>query len=348
MPGRHGLFFVAVATAALHSPTSLAEPDAARPVDPGEVYEPGHRPRPEGAVVASVQAEELARWNAGGASDPGLPSNRPGFHPAPRVHVSLDGAPLRLPDRARGKRGVLSRVAVLAQARNFGYWPFRVCFEEGLRRFAKLSGATAMRLSVARDGHVSKSTVIQTGLQQSDVSQCLTEKARRFRFSPAPSRPFSLRLIVDLHPGDAPLPDTVPVQPAEARQAEVESTPKLHAQSALEALGAARGRVAECYARAASGDPKLWGRLAILLDVDPKGRVTSAAQYESQFPAAGVVACAKEAVRGAQFSTAPGEGAGMRLVWALRLGAPATAAVSGTVPPETPAASNAELGSRDP
>lgn len=354
MRARFALLSAIVAAAVgLGAPVSSAEPGApvalpttAGQVDPGEVYEPGRRPRSGGAVVASVEAEQIARWNVGGSGDPGLPSNRRSFHPAPRVHVSLDDAtPLRLPEKARGKRGVLSRVAVLAQARNLGYWPFRICYEEGLRRLPRLFGTSELRLSVARDGRVTKSAVVNTELQQSDVSQCLVEKAHRLRFSPAPPKSFVLRLVIDLHPGDAPIPDAISSERLEPQQSESPAVARLRVGDALAALAPARERVAECYSRAVIADAKLWGRLALLLDVDAKGGVTSATQFESRFPAAGVVACAIEAARTAKFGTALGGGAGMRLIWALKLGVPATPAV--TPAPEA-ASLDAGAGSRDP
>lgn len=357
MLGRRGLLHAAAAAISalcvlLSVAAQGAAPSAASPIDAGEVYEPGRRPRPDGPVVASVEAEQIARWNAGGASDPDLPSNRPGFHPAPRVHVSLDDTVRHLlPEKARATRGRLSRAAVLAQARNLGYWPFRLCYEDGLRRLPKLSGASVLHLWVARDGHVTKGTVTKSELQQSDVSQCLAEKARRLRFSPAPPRSFALSLVVDLHPGDVPLPDATPQKPLGPEQAKsLVLGAGLGVSEALQALAPARERVAECYSRATMGDSKLWGRLALLLDIDAKGGVTRAIQYETQFPAPGVVACAAEAARTAKFTAGPREGAGMRLVWALKLGAPATPAV--TEPPATsPAADSPDpgaSGSRDP
>lgn len=297
------------------------EPGPGNLADAGEVYAPGRRPRPDGPVVASVEAEDLARWNVGGSSDPTVPSNRPGFHPAARVHVSLDEDGLRLPEHASGRRGVLSRTAVLSQARNHGYWPFRLCYEDGLRRGGQLSGTTVLRLTVGRSGRVTKGAIVETDLHQSDVSQCLVGGASRLRFSPGPAHAFAVRLVVELRPGDASLPDVAVGEPG-GNEPHAPPIPSLGAARVLTALSGAREAVMRCFASAAATDPRLWGRLALLLDVDQHGRPVRVTQHESRFPSPEVVTCARQAAEAARFGTGPGEGAGSRLVWALKLGAP--------------------------
>ena len=94
------------------------------------------RPRLPGAVQAAVHDELLARWNVGGTGDPTFISNRSNYHPGARVVVDTTVVAGRLPVRSRHgrRRGVLSQQGLLAQSRTQGYWPFRLCFEDGLRR----------------------------------------------------------------------------------------------------------------------------------------------------------------------------------------------------------------------
>src|SRR5262249_45722571 len=139
-------------------PAGLVSPDAVRP-EP--VRGPGPRARPDGAVQAAVADEDLARWNVGGTSDPRFVSNRPGFHAAPGVMVETTVRGGALPARSNGK-GVLSELAVLAQTRNHGYWPFRLCYETGLRQNPKVRGKSSLHVTIDTRGHVSASRVANT------------------------------------------------------------------------------------------------------------------------------------------------------------------------------------------
>ena len=56
------------------------------------------------------------------------PGKRP-YHPAPRIVVDVVAA-----------QGGASAAALQRTARNLGYWPFRQCYEEGLRRDPHLAG----------------------------------------------------------------------------------------------------------------------------------------------------------------------------------------------------------------
>ena len=88
-------------------------------------YPPGGRVRAPGAGHASSDDENIARWNRGGwagaTSEVGGDNKPP--HPAPRVKVDV----LKITGKA-------SEADVLRVARSKGYWPLRLCYEEGLRR----------------------------------------------------------------------------------------------------------------------------------------------------------------------------------------------------------------------
>jgi hypothetical protein len=264
--------------------------------------------------------EELARWNLGGDGDPNFSSNRANFHPAPRVLVDVGIRTGAIPKRSKSK-GVLSEASLVAQARNAGYWPFRLCFEEGLRRDPSLRGKTRVRFTVESSGHVRSEKMAFSELKDQSVGKCLAARTRALHFSPAPSRRVHADITIDLNPGDAPLPDWRP------SGAGPEAGAKLDESGAARALSDRLGKVTECYSNGLARDPKLWGRLAILLDIDAEGRVLSASEHDSRFPDRSVSACVLDTLRGAQLPKP--EGTPARLVWAVRLGTPPTPETTG-------------------
>ncbi len=283
---------------------------AAASVSTDQLYVVGQRPRRGGPVQASVADEDLARWNVGGSSDPDLPSNKPGFHPAPRVKVdTVVRGPA--PERS-SKKGVLSKTAVLAEARNLGYWPFRLCFEAGLRRNPKLRGKTRLRVTLRRAGKPASVRLLSTELADREAATCLVERARSLSFTPAPRRRVTVEVSIDLSHGDAPLPGMDEVT------ANRGATPDLRALS--RALDTRLPALARCYADALKGDPKLWGRLGIRLDVDAMGTARTIAEAGSAFPQQATAACALDAIRTPPIS---GEVRGpLSVVWGVRFGHP--------------------------
>ncbi|HEX3593893.1 MAG TPA: AgmX/PglI C-terminal domain-containing protein, partial [Polyangiaceae bacterium] len=144
------------------------------------VYPSGERPRADGPVQASVADEDLARWNVGGTSDGHFPSNRPGFHVAPRVKVDVSLRPGQLPFQS-SRKGVLSETAVLAQSRNHGYWPFRICFEAGLRKDPKLRGKSRLHAVIEPSGHVRAARVVASELDDHEVARCVVARAETLK-----------------------------------------------------------------------------------------------------------------------------------------------------------------------
>jgi hypothetical protein len=299
----------------------LVLPDAVRPE---AVRGPGQRSRPDGAVQAAVADEDLARWNVGGTSDPRFVSNRPGFHVAPRVMVETFVRGGHLPARSNGK-GILSELAVLAQTRNRGYWPFRLCYETGLRQNPKLRGKSSVHLTIDTRGRVSSSRVATTELADREVATCLAERAKELKFTPAPSRRTGVDIGVELSPGDAPLPELALSAPADVPEAILGRS---DARRLEETLAGAVAAASSCFAAGRALDPQLWGRIGLRFDVDRHGNVT-VREHESRFPDQGVVRCATAAIQ-----ALPLEGtlAGpISFAWGLRLGAP----------PQPPVAANA-------
>jgi hypothetical protein len=271
---------------------------------------PSRRSRAEGRIAAATQDEQLARWNLGGCSDPAHPSNRPGYHPAPRVRVDVDVLSGSLPRQARTGP---SRERLLAQARSDGYWPFRLCYEDGLRADQKLEGRTSLRLSLAAAGAVKSVRVVHTELPSRPVAECLGLQAHKFVFEPPPGRRVTLEVAVSLWPGDAP----VPALPAASK----DPTPTLDLDAAAALINARRGDLVACYLRGLQEDPRLWGRIELLIELDGQGAVSRTSEQNSHFPDRRVVTCLGRAIREVSFQSVRGAGAG-RFVYAVRLGSP--------------------------
>jgi hypothetical protein len=232
------------------------------------------------------------------------------------VDISVRGG--SLPKRAKSKK-LFSESSLVAQARNAGYWPFRLCFEDGLRRDPALRGKTRVRFVVETSGRVKSERMAFTELKDHTVAKCLSARVRAFHFSPAPTKRVHADATIDLGPGDAPLPEAN-VADAQGASSSDESG-KFDGAAVGRALGdQLSGHVAGCYERGLDRDPRLWGRLAILMDVDTEGRVRGAAEHESRFPDPMVFSCVVEGIQGAALP--PPVGGPIQVVWPLKLGSP--------------------------
>ena len=96
-------------------------------------------------------------------------------HPAPRIKVDV----LKLSGR-------INEADVLRQARSKGYWPFRLCYEEGLRRSQKLHGTVHVRVTVGASGAVRGAQKVAAEVDDPTVVGCVVKAARGLRF-PRPS-----------------------------------------------------------------------------------------------------------------------------------------------------------------
>jgi hypothetical protein len=271
---------------------------------------PSRRSRAEGRIVAATQDEELARWNLGGCSDPAHASNRPGYHPAPRVRVDVELLSGSLPSHARTGP---SRDRLLAHARSHGYWPFRLCYEDGLRADPKLEGRTSLRMTLAAAGTVKSVRVVHTELASQRVAECLGLQAHKLVFEPPPGRRVTLEVGVSLWPGDAPVPALL--------GASEDRPPTLDLDAAAALINARRGDLVACYLRGLQEDPRLWGRIELLIELDGQGAVSRTSEQTSRFPDRRVVTCLGRAIREVSFQAVRGAGAG-RFVYAVRLGSP--------------------------
>ncbi|HYQ14524.1 MAG TPA: hypothetical protein VEQ58_02165, partial [Polyangiaceae bacterium] len=228
--------------------------------------------------MASLERDdELFRWALGGSSDPAHPSNQPGYHPATRVVVDVS-----LLSRApKGSTKRLERIA-----RSSGYWPLRGCFEDAQRLSAKTERAARVRLTLSANGKVLGSRLLGTAPER-DYARCVQARLQRLDFSPGFTRKLDVEISVKQWPGHAPVPPRAP-----------DPTPKLPRELgvALQSLTPALGA---CYERGLRVDPRLWGRVALQVELDVDGAVKSAAPIETRFPDAEVAECARQALLGA-------------------------------------------------
>jgi hypothetical protein len=311
-------------------PTSLDPPDSQagatselRSLPSIEVEAPyrlWERPRERGEVYAAGRDEELARWNVGGTRDPGFISNRPGYHPGARVRVDAEAMGTRLPERApRDRRTgralrVLTASTLVAHLRKYGYWPYRLCFEEGLRKDQALKGETLVRADVDANGRIVSTRLLDTKLGNASVAECLSRKTLALQV-PAPGRALRVKVGIKLWPGDAPVPSIGPPDGAT-----LENSGRIDIAAVRSATSASTGDVAACYAAALERDPGLWGRIELRIDLDERGRVRKVAEHESRFPAREVVSCAADSLQQVAFPR-PSDGP-ISVVYAIRLGRP--------------------------
>jgi hypothetical protein len=260
-------------------------------------------------IAASAFDEELSRWNAGGTSDPAHVSNRPKYHPAARVLVELGKRSEKLPKRGKAPRH-FGQASLLAEARNLGYWPFRTCFEEGLRRTPALNGATLLVFDLQPSGRVSAARAVSPGIPDAETRRCLGLAVRGLRFQKTPRRALSVDLWVRLWPGDAALP-------ARAGKG-------VPLDFDVDALGKrfepARADLSRCCYEAHERDPKIWGRIELRAEL-AGGRVLRAVEGESRFPDGQAAACMARALEA--LNPAPGPEKPQTVALGVRCGTPA-------------------------
>ena len=275
-----------------------APTDARLTIEPS--YAPSAFPWPRDAADRKALVEDLARWNAGGVAE----GER--WHAAPRVVI---GEPIV----AAGKTSAREAMRVLRREQ---YWAVRRCYEPRLREHPTLEGRTVLRLVVGGDGTV-RSAAIDKGrvpddrkhgraMTDREVVDCLARSLRSIRLPAPRSKSATLRVAIDVWPGDAPLP-----APPGAARGKLE-LPRLDA-----AIHEARAPITECFTRATRG---AWGRLAMRVDVGADGHVDDVGEVESTFPDADVTACVATAVRAITLP-APSDGEARAIVafrWSAR------------------------------
>jgi hypothetical protein len=263
------------------------------------IYFPGARTRPKGsAVEASLDDEIVATWNRGGLSaEPTTgPKGKPS-HAAPRVKVDVIDI-----------RGDANEADMQRAARLKSYWPFRICYEQGLRRMQKLHGTIKLRLTIGPSGRPSGVQQVATELGDAGVVSCVVKSAMGLGL-PAPSSGApQITLDISLWPGDEPVsiksgPPGKNVAPAEAKAISDQLRTRL-----------AEART--CYAAGLARHDGLWGRIGLALHITV-GVVDEVNEVESRFPDPDVTECVRKVFLHAAVPSTDRE---LTIVYPLRLG----------------------------
>jgi hypothetical protein len=173
------------------------------------------------------------------------------YHPAPGIIVDLADA-----------QGSAPAADMQRIARNMGYWPFRRCYEEGLRRDQGLGGKVALEILVGSDGAVERIAVSAATVTDATVVTCVAREALHLSLAPGESAT-EAKMVVTLAVGDEPVPVARPVPGADDLRV---------------ALRQSWPAVEQCYASALSKHPDAGGRLELRFRVDPRGEVAEVAE----------------------------------------------------------------------
>jgi hypothetical protein len=268
------------------------------PVIDEPIYAPGGRARPKGsAVEASLDDEILATWNRGGLSEADKgPKGRPP-HAAPRVKVDVVEV-----------RGAASEADMQRAVRLKSYWPFRICYEEGLRRTQKLHGNIKLRLIIGSNGRPSGVEQLATEIGDAAVVSCVVKAATGLGLPPPSSGAPQVTLDISLWPGDEPVSVTT------ARHGK--PAVPLEAPAIADALHSHLGEVRVCYADGRRRHEGLWGRLGLALRMNG-GAIDDVTEVESHFPDSEVTECVRKILLHAAVPSADHE---IIVVYPLRLG----------------------------
>ena len=260
-------------SAASVPPAASVAPDL--PVVDEPMYPPGGRMRPKGsAVETSLDDEIIARWNRGGLSEADKgPKGKPP-HAAPRVKVDVIEV-----------RGGASESDMQRAARLKSYWPFRICYEEGLRRTQKLHGTIKLRLTIGSNGRPSGVQQLATELGDPAVVSCVVKSAMGLGLPPPSSGAPQVTLDISLWPGDEPVSVKTALR---GKSAVLPEAPAI-----AETLRAHLGEVRLCYADGRRRHEGLWGRLGLALRMHG-GTIDDVTEIESHFPDSEVTECVRK------------------------------------------------------
>jgi hypothetical protein len=198
------------------------------------------------------------------------------FHPAPGIIVDVQDS-----------SGGASATDLQRTARNVGYWPFRHCYEEGLRRDQHMAGKVTMDLAVAAGGAVDRATIAGATLHDESVVLCVAREAGHLALAPAES-PSTAKLEVSLSTGDEPVPMPRPAS---------------HAEELQEALRASWPAVEKCYAADLPKHPDAGGRMELHFRVHSGGEVDEVSEGDTRFGDVDVTRCVLGVYRGAKLPT---------------------------------------------
>jgi hypothetical protein len=186
------------------------------------------------------------------------------FHPAPGIIVDVNGA----------QGGTATAADLQRTARNDGYWPFRHCYEEGLRRNQDLSGSVSFALYRQPGG--TGSQLAQSTLHDESVTLCVLREAQHLDLPWGGEGDASADVKVGLATGDEPVPMPHPVP---------------HADAIREALHASWPAVQQCYASELGKHPDLGGRMELRFRVKADGEILDVSENDPRFGDVDVTKC---------------------------------------------------------
>ncbi len=191
-------------------------------------------------------------------------ANRRPYHPAPGIVVDVVDA-----------QGGLAAADLQRTARSAGYWPFRQCYEEGLRKDQRLSGKVSLELHTTPSGAVDRSAVTATTVHDEIVAACVAREARHLALSPVDAETVA-KVDVSLAVGDEPVQTAKPLP---------------NATPLREALRGSWDAVRRCYAGELTGHPDAGGRLELAFHVRHVGEIVDVAEGDSRFGDVDVTRC---------------------------------------------------------
>jgi hypothetical protein len=186
------------------------------------------------------------------------------FHPAPGIVVDVLEA-----------NGGASAADLQRDARNVGYWPFRHCYEEGLRRNQEMGGKVSLDVGVAPGGAVQSANVTGSSVHDDSVTLCVAREASHLSLAGGETAT-SAKMTVNLATGDEPVP--VP-----------HAAP--HADDLREALHKEWPAVSQCYAGELAKHPDAGGRMELRFRVKSGGEIAEVAENDSRFGDVDVTRC---------------------------------------------------------
>ena len=248
----------------------------------------GSSPAAADEVSHVLLADELPFFPSGGYETPARAEaagkhhhgrgNRP-YHPAPGIVVDVvddHGSVLAPLQRA---------------ARNVGYWPFRHCYEEGLRRDQGLTGTVSLDLLVLPEGAPQRAELTATTLKDQVVAACVAREALHLDLVPIES-PTVAKVRVLLATGDEPVPRPWAVPRAGELRA---------------ALRDSWSRLEQCYEATLTRHPDLGGRMELRFEVGGDGTLANVVEAGTRFSDPETTQCVVGVYRGATLASLPQE-----------------------------------------
>jgi hypothetical protein len=203
-------------------------------------------------------------------------SHRP-YHPAPGIVVDVvDESGTVLPGLQRS-------------ARNLGYWPFRHCYEEGLRRDQSLTGTVSLDLLLSPETTGRRTELESSTVKDGIVTACVAREAHHLVFDPVAS-PVAAKLRVLLALGDEP----VPLALGFPGGTDLRATLRTH-----------WGEAASCFEASLARHPDAGGRIELRFDLDDDGTTSKVSQAGVRYPDTETANCVEAVYRKAALTSPP-------------------------------------------